>query len=300
MEPIIAIVLVLIGYALGSAKLINQGNEALVERLGKQHRKLNPGLNFIVPLIDQIVMEDTTREQYLDIKPQNIITSDNVYLEVDAVIFWRIVNMSSSYYKVDDLQGAITQLATTTIREVVAQNTLQDANSARNKMRDTIKSMLNEVTNEQRDPTTKELLKDPVTGEPKLGWGVEIIRVDIQRITPPESVQKSMEEEQAAAIRSEAALKEAEAARKAAVKKAQGTRESMQILSDALRSNPESKEILRYLVAQDYINASYKLGESENAKVVFVDPGKGSEMMDLISDSVHDEGQKSGNGNGST
>lgn len=74
MEPIIAIVLALIGYALGSAKLINQGNEALVERLGRYHRKLKPGLNFIVPLVDQIVMEDTTREQFTDIKPQNVIT----------------------------------------------------------------------------------------------------------------------------------------------------------------------------------------------------------------------------------
>src|SRR3712207_7619230 len=120
MEPIIAIVLVLIGYALGSAKLINQGNEALVERLGQYHRKLRPGLNFIVPLLDQIVMEDTTREQFLDIKPQNIITKDNIYLEVDAVVFWRIKNIEKSFYEIDDLQGSLTQLATTTLREVIA------------------------------------------------------------------------------------------------------------------------------------------------------------------------------------
>ncbi len=89
MEPIIAIVLALIGYALGSAKLINQGNEALVERLGRYHRKLKPGLNFIVPFVDQVVMEDTTREQFLDIKPQNVITQDNIYVEVDAIVYWR-------------------------------------------------------------------------------------------------------------------------------------------------------------------------------------------------------------------
>lgn len=307
MEPIIAIVLVLIGYALGSAKLINQGNEALVERLGKSHRKLNPGLNFIVPLIDQIVMEDTTREQFLDIKPQNIITSDNVYLEVDAVVFWKIKDMSDSYYNVDDLQGALTQLATTTIREVIAQNTLQDANVSGNQMRDNIKKKLTEAVKEVKEmQQVKEMRqgkevqveKEVVV---KLGWGVEITRVDIQRITPPESVQKSMEEQKAAEIRSDAAVKEAEGARKAAVEKAEGTKESMQIISNALRTNPESKEILRYLVAQDYINASYRLGESENAKVVFVDPGKGGEMMDLISDSLYDDKDKKGeNGNGST
>ena len=97
MEAFAAIVLVLIGYALGSAKLINEGNEALVERLGRYHRKLRPGMNFIVPLIDSIVMEDTTREQILDIKPQNVITADNVYIEVDGVIFWRINDMERSF-----------------------------------------------------------------------------------------------------------------------------------------------------------------------------------------------------------
>ncbi|KAF3884851.1 MULTISPECIES: SPFH domain-containing protein [Nostocales] len=293
MEPIIAIVLVLIGYALGSAKLISQGNEALVERLGKQHRKLSPGLNFIVPLVDQIVMEDTTREQFLDIKPQNIITKDNVYLEVDAVVFWKIKDMGDSYYNVDDLQGALTQLATTTIREVIAQNTLQYANTSGSSLREEIKKQLTDATRKIVDPATKEVVQP--------GWGIEIIRVDIQRITPPESVQRSLEEQKAAEIRKDAAVKEAEGARQAAIEKAEGAKASMQIISDALRASPESKEILRYLVAQDYINASYRLGESENAKVVFVDPGKGGEMMDLISESLYEEkGKKAENGNGST
>jgi regulator of protease activity HflC (stomatin/prohibitin superfamily) len=108
-----------------------------------------------------------------------------------------------------------------------------------------------------------------------------------------------MEEQRAAEINSRAAILEAEGQRQAAIKKAEGTKTSMQIISDALRTNPESKDILRYLVAQDYINASYKLGESPNAKVVFVDPGKGSDMMDLISESVSSEAGKSSE-NGST
>ncbi|WP_017315160.1 SPFH domain-containing protein [Mastigocladopsis repens] len=279
MEPIIAIVLVLIGYALGSAKLVNQGNEALVERLGRYHRRLRPGLNFIVPLLDQIVMEDTTREQFLDIKPQNIITKDNIYLEVDAVVFWRIKNIEKSFYEIDDLQGSLTQLATTTLREVIAQNTLEETNVSRAEMDRALLDELNRTTAD---------------------WGVDILRVDIQSITPPESVRKSMEEQRAAEINSRAAILEAEGQRQAAIKKAEGTKTSMQIISEVLRSSPESKEILRYLVAQDYINASYKLGESQNAKVVFVDPGKGGEMMDLISESISEEGNGKSNENGST
>ncbi|MBW4626211.1 MAG: SPFH/Band 7/PHB domain protein [Brasilonema octagenarum HA4186-MV1] len=279
MEPIIAIVLVLIGYALGSAKLINQGNEALVERLGQYHRKLKPGLNFIVPLLDQIVMEDTTREQVLDIKPQNVITRDNIYLEVDGVVYWRVTDIEKSFYEIDDLQQALTNLTTTTLREIIAQNTLEETNAARASMNTALLAQLNETTAQ---------------------WGVGILRVDIQSITPPESVRKSMEEQRAAEISSRAEILEAEGRRAAAIKKAEGTKTSMQIISEALRSNPESKEILRYLVAQDYINASYRLGESENAKVVFVDPGKGGEMMDLISQMTYGEEHVNNGENGST
>ncbi len=202
MEPIIAIVLALIGYALGSAKLINQGNEALVERLGKFHRKLKPGLNFIVPLVDQIVMEDTTREQLLDIKPQNVITKDGVYLEVDAILYWRIRDIEKSFYGIDDLQGALTQLATTTLREIIAQNTLEDTTMSRSEMDRAILDQLNPIT---------------------LDWGVEILRLDIQSINPPESVRKSMEEERAAEIKKRAVISAAEGERQAAIKKAEGT-----------------------------------------------------------------------------
>ncbi|MFN7660647.1 MAG: SPFH domain-containing protein, partial [Dolichospermum sp.] len=105
MDPIILIIfLALVGYALASAKMVNQGNVALVERLGRYHRKLNPGLSFIVPIIDQIVMENTTREQLLDIKPQNVITKDGIYLEVDAIVYWRIKDIEKSFYAIDDLE----------------------------------------------------------------------------------------------------------------------------------------------------------------------------------------------------
>ncbi|MBC6433115.1 SPFH/Band 7/PHB domain protein [Nostoc sp. HG1] len=279
MEPIIFIVLVLIGYALGSAKLINQGNEALVERLGQFHRKLKPGLNFIVPLVDQIVMEDTTREQILDIKPQNVITQDNISVEVDAIVYWRIKDIEKSFYAIEDLQGALIQVTTTTLREIIAQNTLEQTNVSRVEMHSTLLFELNSIT---------------------IDWGVEILRLDLQRITLPESVRKSREEQQAAEIKKRALITEAEGEKEAAIKKAEGTMASVQIISQALRSNPDSRDILRYLVAQDYVDASQKLGESNNAKIVFVDPANSSEMFqELIAESVNkeDNGKKHENGN---
>ena len=243
----------LIGYALGSAKLINQGNEALVERLGQYHRKLRPGLNFIVPLLDQIVMEDTTREQVLDIKPQNAITRDNVYLEVDGVVFWRIKDIEKSFYEIDDLQQALTNVAVTTLREIVARSTLEETNAVRSEMNRALLDELNGIT---------------------VDWGVQILRVDIQSITPPESVRRSMEEQRAAEIKSRAAVSEAEGERQAAIMKAEGTKASVQIIAEVLRTTPDSTEILRFLEAQEQINANYKLSESNNAKVVFVDASK--------------------------
>jgi regulator of protease activity HflC (stomatin/prohibitin superfamily) len=280
MDPIILIIfLALVGYALASAKMVNQGNVALVERLGRYHRKLNPGLSFIVPIIDQIVMENTTREQLLDIKPQNVITKDGIYLEVDAIVYWRIQDLEKSFYAIDDLEQSLANIATTTLRENIAQNSLEDTNMSRDEIDRTILSVLNSITST---------------------WGVEITRLDIQSITPPETVRKSMEEQQNAQIKKRAAILAAEGEEEAAVKRAKGTKTSIEIISEALRSHPESKDILRYLVAQDYVDASEKLGASNNAKIVFVDPANSTEMFqELIADSVQENHSKNpGNGNG--
>jgi len=277
MEPIIAIVLALVGYGLGSSKLINQGNEAIVERLGKFHRRLKPGLNFIVPFVDQIVMEDTIREQILDITPQNVITKDNIYLEIDAILYWRIMNMERSFYEIDDLQGALKQVAATTLRETIAKYTLEET-AITIDMDKVVLQKLNEVTEK---------------------WGVQIQRLDIQSITPPESVRNSMQEERAAEMKKRALISEAEGERQAAIKKAEGTSRSMRIIAEALRTHPESREILRYLVAQDYVQASQKLGESNNAKIVFVDPANSTEMFqELISESMIEEHPHKNSGNG--
>ena len=283
MDPIIFIIfLALVGYALASAKMVIQGNAALVERLGRYHRQLNPGLSFIVPIIDQIVMENTTREQLLDIKPQNVITKDGIYLEVDAILYWRIQDIKKSFYAIDDLEQSLANIATTTLRENIAQNSLKDTNMSRAEMDKIILVELNSIT---------------------FSWGVETIRLDIQSITPPETVRKSMEEQQNAQIKKEAVILAAEGEEEAAERRATGTKRSIEIISEALRSHPESKYILRYLVAQDYVDASQKLGESNNAKIVFVDPANSTEMFqELISDSVEENYGKNptnGNGNGS-
>lgn len=275
MEPVVAIVLVLIGYALGSAKLINEGNEALVERLGRYHRKLRPGLNFIVPLVDTIVMEDTTKEQILDIEPQKVITADNVEITVDGVVNWRIMNMEKSFYQIDDIQFALANLAKVELRANLAERNLEQVIASRSEMNQTLLRAINTAAAE---------------------WGVQIIRVDIQSIALPESVQKSMAEQQASVIRKRAAITAAEGEQEAAIKRAQSTKTSMQILSEALRTNPESKEILKYLVAQEQVEASQRLGASNNAKIVFLNPGVNAGAYDqMVGDIGADEAHSNSN-----
>ncbi len=275
MTPFVAIVLVLIGYALGSAKLINEGNEALVERLGRYHRKLRPGLNFIVPLVDTIVMEDTTKEQILDIEPQKVITADNVEITVDGVVNWRIMNMEKSFYQIDDIQFALANLAKVELRANLAERNLEQVIASRSEMNQTLLQAINTAAAE---------------------WGIQIIRVDIQSIALPESVQRSMAEQQASVIRKRAAITAAEGEQEAAIKRAQSTKTSMQILSEALRTNPESKEILKYLVAQEQVEASQKLGASTNAKIVFLNPGVNAGAYDqMVGDIGADEAHSHSN-----
>ena len=101
----------------GSVKIINQGNEALVETLGKYNgKKLEPGLNFVTPFMDRVVYEQTIREKVLDIPPQACITRDNVSITVDAVVYWRIVDLEKACYKVENLQSAMVNMVLTQIR----------------------------------------------------------------------------------------------------------------------------------------------------------------------------------------
>jgi regulator of protease activity HflC (stomatin/prohibitin superfamily) len=186
--------------------------------------------------------------------------------------------MEDSFYKVDDMQVALSNLVTVELRAHIADRTLSETVSARNQMNQSLLQIVNDTSQK---------------------WGVKIIRVDIQSITPPESVQKSMAEQQAAEIRKQAAISEAEGERQAAIKRAEATKESIRILSEAVTARPETKEILRYLVAQEQLDASHKLSASNNAKIVFLNQGLSEGALDqMLGDTVstENEGNKSDNG----
>ncbi|NET32324.1 MAG: SPFH/Band 7/PHB domain protein [Cyanothece sp. SIO1E1] len=271
-----ALALVIVGYTIGSVKIVNQGDEALIERLGRYHKKLGPGLNFIVPFLDTVVLEETVRERVLDVDPQAAITKDNVSLMVDAVVFWRILDLERAFYAVEEIETAITNLVLTTLRSEIGQMAFERTFSSRAQVNRALLDHLDEAT---------------------APWGVKITRVEIQDIQPPEEVLKSMQQQQAAEIKRRATVSEAEGERQAAIARAEGTVKSMELLSGAMKSPADMRPILQFLVAQQYVEANQKLGESPNSKIVFMDPKALSEAMtDLIEQLPEPPSDAAGNG----
>lgn len=297
MEAFFALIVLALGGAglAGSVRIVNQGNEALVERLGSYHKKLSPGLNFTAPFIDRVSYQETIREKVLDIPPQQCITRDNVAIAVDAVVYWRIVDMEKAFYKVQNLQSAMINLVLTQIRAEMGKLELDQTFTAR--------SEINEVLLQELDVAT-----DP--------WGVKVTRVELRDIVPSKAVQESMEMQMTAERRKRAAILNSEGEREAAVNsargkadaqvleaeslqkstilkakadqeatvlraqaarqeqvlKAQATAEALQIISKTLQSDPGAREALQFLMAQNYIEMGAKIGTSSSSKVMFMDP----------------------------
>jgi regulator of protease activity HflC (stomatin/prohibitin superfamily) len=244
---------IMVGYSVGSVRIVKEGNAALVERLGRYRSTLEPGLNFIVPLLDSVVLEDSLREQTLDIDPHQAITKDNVNLEVDAIIYWRIYNLERTYYAVEDVEFAMQELVITTLRSEVGKTDLQEMFSSR----ETINRAMLDVLDEATAP-----------------WGIKVNRVEIQKLEPPKNVLDAMQKERAATFEKNAKISEAQA-----------DVESMRLLSQALEATGNGREVLQYLLAQRYVAANLKIGESENSKVLFMDPKSLTEgLVDLINE----------------
>lgn len=240
MESLIAMAaLVVIGYMIGSIKIINQGYEGIVERLGRYQRTLKPGLNFVVPLLDAVLVENT-REQILDVKPQSVITKDNVTFEVDAVLFWRILDVEKAYYAIDSLEEGLRNLVLTTLRSEIGKMELKQTFSSRDE--------INRALLKQLDQATES-------------WGVKVIRVEVQEIKLSDELRRALEAEQTA-----------QANRRAKIFEAEGVEESIGKIANALKKQENSNQVLRYLLAQDYVKSNVDISKSNNSKIIFMDP----------------------------
>lgn len=201
---LIVIVIILLAVLAAAVKIVRPYQRGLVERLGKYKDTRNPGLQLIMPFIETMQLIDM-REQVVDVPPQEVITSDNVVVSVDAVVYYEATDPQRLVYNVADFFTAITKLAQTNLRNLIGDLELDRALTSR----DTINTQLREVLDDATDK-----------------WGVKVVRVEIQRIDPPPEVVSAMHAQMRAERDRRATVTEAQGYREAAIARADGEKQS--------------------------------------------------------------------------
>lgn len=169
----VAILLIVIILA-SSIKIVNTGYLAVVERLGQFHKVLEPGWHFMIPFVDFVRKKVTTKQQILDVPPQSVITKDNVKISVDNVIFFKLLNAKDAVYNIEDFRAGIVYSATTNMRNIIGNMTLDEVLSGRDAINQDLLSIIDEVTD---------------------AYGIKILSVEIKNIVPPAEIQQAMEKQ---------------------------------------------------------------------------------------------------------
>ncbi|RLA45113.1 MAG: hypothetical protein DRR06_08045 [Gammaproteobacteria bacterium] len=243
-------------------KQVPQGSKWVIQRLGKYHRSLSPGLQFIVPYIDSVSYKVTTKDIVLDIPSQEVITLDNVVIIANAVAYINILSPEKAVYGVEDYEIAIRTLVQTALRSIVGEMKLDGALSSR----DQIKLKL------------KAAISDDIAD-----WGITLKTVEIQDINPSVTMQAAMEEQAAAERERRATVTRAEGDKTAAILQADGRLEASRRDAEAKIVIAEaSKEAIEkvtsavgqddlpvmYLLGENYIGAIREMASSDNSKLV--------------------------------
>src|SRR5829696_3066910 len=224
---ILAILAILVGFAFASFKIVGQAEVMVIERLGRFHRVARSGLNILIPLFERprsidvryfeiavgggkkITAGSTTRidlrEQVLNFPSQPVITKDNVTIDIDAVLYYRIADPQKATYAVQNLPYALETLTRTTLRNIVGEMELDQTLASRDQINRRMREVIEEAS---------------------IGWGVDVTRVELQAIEPPRDIQQSMELQMRAERERRAAVTNAEAGKRAAILEAEGLRES--------------------------------------------------------------------------
>jgi regulator of protease activity HflC (stomatin/prohibitin superfamily) len=245
-------------------RIIPQGEEWIVERLGKYHGTLHPGLNIIIPYLDRIAYKLITKDIILDVQEQEVITKDNAVILTNAIAFIKVTDPIKAVYGVVDFAEAIRNLIMTTLRSIVGEMNLDEALSNR----DRIKARLRESISDEA-----------------IDWGLTVKSVEIQDIKPSPSMQKAMEmqasaererkamvtkaegEKQAMILQAEARLEAAHRDATAQVTLAEASAEAIKRVAQAIGTQEAP---MRYMLGERYIQAMGRVAESENAKTILL------------------------------
>ena len=291
--PALAVIALL---GINGVKVTSGGQSRLVERLGKYDRQLQPGLSFVLPVVERVVSHESLKERVLDIPPQQCITRDNVAIEVDAVVYWQLLEHSRAYYGVDNLQAAMVNLVLTQIRAEMGKLDLDQTFTTRQEVNEALLRELDQAT-------------DP--------WGVKVTRVELRDIQPSRGVQQAMEqqmtaerEKRAAILRSEgeresqlnaargraealvldakakqeALLLEAEAQAKQQALLAQARADAALRLAEVMQANPQASEAIRLLLAGDWMAMGKSMANAPAGSVLMVDPQSPAALLTALRD----------------
>ncbi|HQW53811.1 MAG TPA: SPFH domain-containing protein [Acinetobacter sp.] len=243
-------------------RIVPQGYKWIVQRLGKYHNTLGPGLNFVIPYVDEVAYKITTKDIVLDIPSQEVISKDNAVLVMNAVAYINLTTPEKAVYGIENYTWAIQNLVQTSLRSIVGEMDLDDALSSR----DHIKAKL------------KAAISDDIAD-----WGITLKTVEIQDIQPSHTMQSAMEEQAAAERQRRAAVTKADGEKQAAILSAEGRLEASRRDAEAQVVLAESsqraiemvttavgdKEIpVAYLLGEQYVKAMQDLSKSSNAKTV--------------------------------
>jgi regulator of protease activity HflC (stomatin/prohibitin superfamily) len=204
--PVLLVALVLVGLIVivRAARIVNQYEKGIVMRLGKFHGLATSGLTIIVPFTDTLLRVDM-REQVISVPPQKLITKDNVTVEVDAVVYYKVVDPVKSQFEVQDFGYACTTLAQTNLRNLIGDRTLDETLVARDAINTNLRHVLDEATN---------------------NWGVKVTRVEVQKIDPPRDITEAMSRQMKAERDKRAAVLESEGVKQSQILQAEGVKQS--------------------------------------------------------------------------
>ena len=209
---LVALLVIVFLLLLSSIKVVNTGYLYVVERLGQFHRILEPGWHFIIPGIDFVRKKVSTKQQILDVPPQSVITKDNVKISVDNVIFYKMLNAKDAVYNIEDYKSGIVYSATTNIRNILGNMTLDEVLAGRDSINQQLLGIIDEVTD---------------------AYGIKVLSVEIKNIIPPAEIQQAMEKQMKAERDKRAMILQAEGLRQSQIEKAEGEKQSKILAAEA-------------------------------------------------------------------
>ena len=209
---LVALLVIVFLVLLSSIKVVNTGYLYVVERLGQFHRILEPGWHFIIPGVDFVRRKVSTKQQILDVPPQSVITKDNVKISVDNVIFYKMLNAKDAVYNIEDYKAGIVYSATTNIRNILGNMTLDEVLAGRDSINQQLLGIIDEVTD---------------------AYGIKVLSVEIKNIIPPAEIQQAMEKQMRAERDKRAMILQAEGLRQSQIEKAEGEKQSKILAAEA-------------------------------------------------------------------